>query len=377
MRKNFLFALFVLLMPLYIKAQVVSFNVSASTGVNYIVMVDVGSKNISAVTTDNFTEFSYKYSSYDVGSNLIGFSFKEGASVLMRPDHEKQYFLVRNDAIFCSTADASKEFYLVPTVAQAYNSEFSRLRELLGKSSAPTRTEEPVKPKPNSENVTTFTVKGVSFNMVYVQGGTFQMGSNTGDIDEKPIHNVTLSPYKIGQTEVTQELWEAVMGSNPSKFVGLKRPVENVSWKDCQTFISELNRLTGQSFRLPTEAEWEYAARGGVNDGTQYSGSDAIATVAWYGTNSGGETHDVATKVPNRLGIYDMSGNVWEWCQDRYGSRYYKKSPNNNPTGPSSGFDRVNRGGSWNNLATFCRSACRYFNTPSFTFDDLGMRLAL
>lgn len=233
-------------------------------------------------------------------------------------------------------------------------------------------------------NTKTYNANGVSFTMVYVQGGTFQMGSNTGDSDEKPVHSVTLSPYYIGQTEVTQELWQAVMGTNPSSFKGSKRPVEQVSWKDCQDFVNELSRLTGERFHLPTEAQWEFAARGGVKStGCNYAGSNAIATVAWYEDNcykKGSSspdygTHAVATKSPNELGIYDMSGNVWEWCQDLYGS--YSPSSQTNPTGPSSDFLRVCRGGSWYSSASHCRSANRDRTAPFFTNDDLGLRLAL
>ena len=225
----------------------------------------------------------------------------------------------------------------------------------------------------------TFTVGGVSFTMVYVPGGTFTMGATSEQGSdawdwEKPTHNVTLSGYHIGQTEVTQALWKAVMGSNPSYFKGDSRPVENVSWNDCQTFISRLNAKTGKQFRLPTEAEWEYAARGGHSGGSKYAGSDNISNVAWYDDNSGGETHNVATKSPNGLGIYDMSGNVWEWCQDWYGD--YSSSSQTNPKGPSSGDNRVPRGGSWLTNVWYCRVSNRNFYTPSNSCLNLGLRLA-
>ena len=231
---------------------------------------------------------------------------------------------------------------------------------------------------PEAAKTKTYTVNGVQFQMVSVEGGTFQMGSETGDGDEKPVHEVKLNGFSIGQTEVTQELWEAVMGTNPSNWKGLKLPVENVTWNDCQTFITKLNSLTGQQFRLPTEAEWEYAARGGnQSKGYTYSGSNNLEDVAWYTSNSGSKTHDVATKAPNELGIYDMSGNVWEWCQDWYGSSYYSSSLINNPTGPSSGSYRVSRGGGWVNTATSCRCANRDGNSPGDSGTDLGFRLAL
>ena len=226
----------------------------------------------------------------------------------------------------------------------------------------------------------TFTVNGVSFTMVAVQGGTFTMGATAeqgSDVgsDEKPTHQVTLSSFHIGQTEVTQELWQAVMGNNPSKFRGVYYPVEKVSWDDCQAFIAKLNALTGRCFRLPTEAEWEYAARGGnKSQGYKYAGSNTLANVAWYRDNSVSSTHDVATKSPNELGLYDMSGNVWEWCQDWKGS--YSSSSQTNPKGPSSGSYRVYRGGSWDVNAGLCRVSNRY-DTPSFRGRGLGLRLAL
>lgn len=230
------------------------------------------------------------------------------------------------------------------------------------------------------KSLQTFTVNGVSFRMIRVEGGTFQMGATSEQDsyadDEKPVHSVTLSSYYIGQTEVTQALWQAVMGSNPSRFSGSNLPVEKVSWEDCQTFITRLNQLTGQKFRLPTEAEWEYAARGGKNSkGYKYSGSNTLGDVAWYTDNSGSKTHPVATKQANELGLYDMSGNIWEWCQDWKGS--YSSSSQTNPTGPSSGFDRVNRGGGWNDGARYCRASYRSNNAPSFRFFSLGLRLAL
>ena len=171
----------------------------------------------------------------------------------------------------------------------------------------------------------TFEANGVSFTMIPVEGGTFTRGATSEMTEpsdwEKPTHQVTLSSYYIGETEVTQALWKAVMGSNPSWFKGDDLPVEKVSWDDCQTFISKLNALTGKNFRLPTEAEWEFAARGGNQSRhTQFSGSSRIDDVAWYDGNSGDKTHPVKTKQPNELGIYDMTGNVWEWCQDWYGS---------------------------------------------------------
>ena len=226
----------------------------------------------------------------------------------------------------------------------------------------------------------TFAVNGVPFKMIHVEGGTFQMGASSSDSDaydlEKPQHSVTLSNYYIGETEVTQALWTAVMGNNPSYWKGDNLPVEQVSWDDCRTFIGKLNSLTGKNFRLPTEAEWEYAARGGRNsNGYKYSGSNTVGNVAWYTDNSGSQTHPVKTKQANELGLYDMSGNVWEWCQDWYGS--YSSGFQTNPKGASSGSYRVYRGGSWYGDAENCRVSYRNDHTPTYANLYLGLRLAL
>ena len=227
----------------------------------------------------------------------------------------------------------------------------------------------------------TLTVNGIKYSMVWVEGGTFRMGATSeqgsdAESDEKPVHSVTLSGYYIGKTEVTQALWKAVMGSNPSSFKGDNLPVEQVSWNDCQEFIRKLNSLTGQNFRLPTEAEWEFACRGGNNSrGYKYSGSNYIDNVAWYDGNSGDKTHPVGTKAPNELGIYDMSGNVWEWSADWYGD--YSSGAQTNPKGPYGGSYRVYRGGSWNCYVRYCRSSDRGDGFPTLRYFDLGLRLAL
>ena len=222
---------------------------------------------------------------------------------------------------------------------------------------------------------------GISIDMVRVEAGTFTMGA-TPEMkdpynDEKPTHQVTLTnDYYIGKYEVTQALWKAVMGNNPSSFKGDNLPVEEVSWDDCQDFISKLNRITGKTFRLPAEAEWEYAARGGNKSrGYQYSGSSNLSDVAWYKDNSGSKTHAVGTKQPNELGIYDMCGNVWEWCQDWYGK--YSSSSQTNPTGANSGSNRVYRGGGWGSSARYCRLSCRCGSTPVDRGSYLGLRLVL
>ena len=222
--------------------------------------------------------------------------------------------------------------------------------------------------------------------MVYVEGGTFTMGATTeqttkADSDERPTHKVTLSDYYIGETEVTQALWSAVMGTNPSYFTGNNNPVEKVSYTDCIEFIDKLNemfsgRLNGMKFALPTEAQWEFAARGGNKSrGYKYSGSNYIGDVAWYDNNSDSKTHPVAQKRPNELGLYDMSGNVWEWCRDWYGG--YSSSSQTNPIGPTNGSSRVNRGGGWRNDARYCRVSYRLNYDPSYGSFNLGFRLAL
>ena len=227
------------------------------------------------------------------------------------------------------------------------------------------------------------TVEGVTFKMVRVDGGTFTMGASYRYKplqdnyygDEFPLHSVTLDPYYIGETEVTQELWQAVMGKNPSHSRGLKKPVEGVSWNECQDFITRLNSLTGRKFRLPTEAEWEFAARGGnKSNGYIYAGSNFLKDVAWYDCN---DTHEVRTKKANELGLYDMSGNVWEWCQDWYGK--YINGSQTNPTGPTWGNGRVLRGGgtSGGESSMNHRVSRRLEQAPDYVGHQPGLRLAL
>lgn len=231
--------------------------------------------------------------------------------------------------------------------------------------------------------IETFTVNGVSFNMVSVNGGTFTMGATEEMVmagaraDEYPAHQVTVDSYYIGETEVTQELWVAVMGSNPSSFKGdPQRPVEQVSWDDCQLFINQLNALTGKQFRLPSEAEWEFAARGGnKTNGYIYSGNSNVDEVAWFSENANNQTNPVATKQCNELGLYDMSGNVWEWVNDLYGS--YSSAAQTNPIGPEWGNDHVQRGNGWLGSALGCRVSIRAYNPPTRVANDLGFRLAL
>ena len=286
---------------------------------------------------------------------------------------------------------------LALTVAQAQDVIIRR--NTTTNTSTTTVTKPKPKPKPrktqssSASSSQTITANGISFKMIRLEGGTFTMGATSeqgsdADSDEKSTHRVTLSGYYIGETEVTQALWQAVMGTSVSdqrdkenkewslRGVGSNYPMYYVSWDECQQFIQKLNALTGRRFRLPTEAEWEFAARGGNrSQGYKYSGSNNLNAVAWFFDNSGAETHPVKSKSPNELDIYDMSGNVYEWCQDWYVP--YNASSQTNPTGASSGSGRVFRGGSWGYTATYCRVALRSNGSPSFRDDSLGFRLAL
>ena len=256
--------------------------------------------------------------------------------------------------------------------------------------------EEP-QPQPGEDGTLTFTVGDVSFKMVSVEGGTFEMGFfggySTESSSARPTHQVTLSSFSIGQTEVTQALWYAVMGLKPTadgnqwtsgRGLGDNFPAYYVSWEDCQEFITKLNVLTGQQFRLPTEAEWEFAARGGTKSkGYEYAGSDDLGEVGWYELNSKSDyaprgtdaVSEVASMKPNELDLYDMSGNASEWCQDWYGS--YTSEAQTNPTGPETGTYRVCRGGSWLSEWDYCEVWCRDYYKPTSRDAFIGLRLAL
>lgn len=247
-----------------------------------------------------------------------------------------------------------------------------------------TLIEETYKKQPSSSasSITIPVKDGISIEMVKVEGGTFMMGATpemkNSWTEERPIHQVTLTnDYYIGKYEVTQSLWCALMDNNPSYFKGDNLPVEQVSWDDCQKFINKLNDITGRKFRLPTEAEWEYAARGGKKSrGYQYSGSNKISDVAWYSSNSEHKTQPVGLKLANELGLYDMSGNVDEWCFDRFG--FYSALSQTNPLGADDGICRVYRGGSWEQTAGFCRSSDRSnYGTSKNRIYNLGFRLVL
>ncbi|MBR5640267.1 MAG: SUMF1/EgtB/PvdO family nonheme iron enzyme [Muribaculaceae bacterium] len=293
-------------------------------------------------------------------------------------------YLLEGDETFLATSDIDGDGYItVADITIIYNI-------ILG-------MESPVEPP---APVTEFTVNGVTFRMIEVEGGTFMMGIDQYVGNAYPAHEVTLSTYWIGETEVTQELWEAVMGSNPSYFNGtggamvheydygtnLQRPVESINISDCQAFCAALSQLTGKTFRIPTEAEWEFAARGGnLTHGYEYAGSESADDVAWYRETvpsltiftEGSGTQTVATKAPNELGIYDMCGNVDEWCMDWFATYGNNIEPQTNPTGPETGTYRVFRGGRWNSYAVACRVFIRDRNLPDAKGNGRGLRLAM
>ena len=228
----------------------------------------------------------------------------------------------------------------------------------------------------SDDNTWTDPVTGMVF--IWVEGGSFQMGSDDldADADELPVHEVCVDGFWLGKYQVTQEQWQAVMGNNPSIFQGDWHPVEKVSWNDCQTFIQNMNNQGYGEFRLPTEAEWEFAARGGINSqGYTYSGSNELDSVAWFFTNSYARTHHVGEKNPNELGLFDMSGNVWEWCQDWYSNTFYSQSCEDDPQGPDAGSLRVIRGGSWVDPSSVPRVANRLMLKPESSLFDIGFRL--
>ena len=260
------------------------------------------------------------------------------------------------------------------------------------KSPATQPTKPKTSPPPKTSTTPTSTIiQSIADNMVYIPGGTFWMGCSHGDTecetDESPRHQITLSSYYIGKYEVTQAQWEAVMGTTvreqrnkvspswPLLGEGPNYPMYYVSWNEVQEFIKKLNQMTGKSFRLPTEAEWEYAARGGnKSQGYKYAGSNNIEDVAWYYKNSGSKTHPVGQKQPNELGLYDISGNVNEWCADFYG--YYNFAAKTNPRGPTSGIHMLTRGGCYDDSAQKCRVSSRS-RSPGLSIANNGFRLAL
>ena len=246
-------------------------------------------------------------------------------------------------------------------------------------------------PAPAANQDFTETAWDINMKMIWVEGGDFLMGCTSEqsncDSDEQNVRRVIVDGFYIGMLEVTQSQWEKVVGTSISQQrnkkgsdyslygVGPDYPMYYVSWDEAMEFCRLLSNKTGRTYTLPTEAQWEYAARGGnKNEGAKYAGSNMIDAVAWYTDNSGGSTHIVGSKRANALGIYDMSGNVWEWCKDWYASSYVSYDTNN-PVGPSSGSDRVNRGGGWNNGASYCRVASRNYYSPGFRYGGFGFRV--
>ena len=274
-----------------------------------------------------------------------------------------------------------------PSTQQRQTQPAQRQRQNQNRQRQQQHQTQPAQRQQQQPTVTDPVLKNLISNMVRVEGGTFTMGATSeqgseADSDEKPAHQVTVSSFSIGRYEVTQEEWQAVMGSLPpnmsdlsADFKGAKLPVVRVSWNECQEFIRKLNAKTGRNFRLPTEAEWEFAARGGNRSNHyKYSGSNYINDVAWFTDNSGGHPHAVGGKQANELGLYDMSGNVYEWCSDWYGS--YSSSSQTNPAGSVSGEYRVHRGGGWYYFARICRVSIRRCYAPDYRSDSIGLRLA-
>jgi formylglycine-generating enzyme required for sulfatase activity len=219
----------------------------------------------------------------------------------------------------------------------------------------------------------------IGMKLVYIQPGEFQMGSNDGEDDEKPLHTVKISKgFYMGIYEVTQEQYQKVMGNNPSEFEGSNLPVEMVSWDDAVEFCKKLSQTEGKTYRLPTEAEWEYACRAGTTTKFSFGDSESqLGDYAWYNQNSGEKAHPVGEKKPNAWGLYDLHGNVWEWCHDWYGGGYYASSPTNDPQGPSSGQGRVIRGGGWSYGSGGCRVSFRVSINPNRRRVYIGFRLVL
>ena len=313
-------------------------------------------------------------SKHDIFINDSHMNYVDEQNVI--PGIEAEIAAIKSKVTECKKVVQQKEEELKSALADldAYGDKVKKLEELRGSYIQKTKDEE--------TTIKDFNIDGVTFKMIPVEGGSFKMGSidenSYAGNDEKPQHQVTLSDFYIGETLVTQTLWQAVMDCNHSYFTGDNLPVDSVSWDDCQEFVKRLNLKTGKSFRLPTEAEWEYAACGGKKSrGYMYAGSDNVNDVAWYSDNSGKQTHPIKEKKANELGLYDMLGNLMEWCEDLYDIDYYKNSPERNPCKSSSGFERVLRGGSWNSNKNSCRVSNRFSDIPNHYSNSYGFRLVL
>ncbi len=300
----------------------------------------------------------------------LGFSFKQGVTPIFEMSYEKRFFILLSEAIICNNKEKNRTYVLRPVNSKKYQTYLNQLKNII------------LNKDDEKENVVlTVNIKGIKFNMIHVKGGTFSMGATAEQIinvknNEMPVQTVTLDDYYIGQTEVTQALWEAVRGNNPSDHVDDNLPVEKVTWDDCKRFTDKLQELTGLPFRLPTEAEWEYAARGGQKSkGFQFSGDSILNKVGWYYKNAVSVPQYVGGKKMNELGLYDMSGNVWEFVEDWFGK--YSSEPKINPHGPETGTDHIIRGGSSYSFDWACRVALRRDVLPEFKFNDIGLRLAL
>lgn len=397
------------------------------------------SKTAGEIITDDF--FSEGVKHFEAGRYIVAMEYFQ-AAIEAHPDRENAYLKLADTYMALDkTKDALSTLHKLLTLdpynekAQdriskcqlsvsketILNGSKTELSNIVVAPSSP-KTDPGVQRSPRNSDVVIFTIGRVRFKMVRVMGGTFMMGATKEQNkdcweDEEPEHMVTLDNYYIAETLITQALWEEIMKSNPSNWKGDNLPVERVSFVDVQEFVGKINRLTSEHFRLPTEAEWEYAARGGNRScGYMYSGSNSIDDVAWYWKNSGDNylegtdndrevknagsffsrllsrkdtvgnivelinnnncrTHPVKEKKPNELGVFDMSGNVWEWCSDRYGK--YQSLPQINPRGPKQGSYRVCRGGGWFSNINRCRVSDRLRRSPKFRGDYIGFRLAM
>lgn len=348
-----------------------TFNVNEEfTGSSAKVTINLENKTI-VITNGDDINVRQRFYKVAVSGGTVGFSMSQQSQPTFTISTSRLSFLIHDDEILYNNPSSYEAYRFKPVNRQSFYSIYNSLVAFInGKGN-----NNELKNVSSSTSNRTFTVNGVSFKMIFISGGTFIMGATDEQGNsintEKPSCQVTLSSFYIGQTEVTLELWQAVMGNNPTMHKRAKRPVDRVSWEDCHTFINKLNNLTGQCFRLPNEAEWEYAARGGKSGGPKYSGSNSIDDVAWYWENSIGKGfREVATKRPNVLGIYDMSGNVCEFCHE------YVSSNQINPQGFSEGHWRLVRGGCWHDNADGC-SVYDRSKLSSVDWSDTGFRLAL